>query len=367
MRIMYVITRSDWGGAQAHLYELIKYQVGIGNEVLVVVGNKGGFSEKVGNIIGVNLKILSDLQRELSVSKDLKIVIKLKTILKKFKPDILHLHSSKAGTVGRIAAIGLPVKVVFTVHGWAFTDGISAAKRLIYKMIERPLNHFTDATILVSKYDYKLGIQTNVLKKNKNAIVIYNGVEIAKSIKQDKKIVNNKTILTMTARFDRQKNQELLIKALVKVESNILVRFIGDGPSLSNMKILANDLHVQDKVEFLGYRSDVNTLLKETDIFILITNWEGLPISILEAMRLGIPVIASNVGGIDEEIETGISGILVENNIDEIVNAVDGLVNNVELQNNFSRTSIETINNKFIISDMDIKTNNLYRELIKSE
>lgn len=367
MRIMYVITRSEWGGAQAHLFELIKYQAQNGADVLVIVGNEGKFSEKILSVPNVELRIISTLQRNINILRDIRSIIEMKSILKNFQPNILHLHSSKAGTIGRVAALGLPTKVIFTAHGWAFTDGVSSGKQRIYKLIERILNRITDKTILVSRYDYNLGIRAKVIKNNQKAIVIYNGVEEVVNIEKRKKLKDTKTILTMTARFDQQKNQELLVRALTEVKSDVLVRFIGDGPSLDYVRGLATELRVKNKIEFLGYRSDVDELLQKTDIFILITNWEGLPISILEAMRYGIPTIASNVGGINEEIETGISGTLVKNNIQEVAMAIDELANNDELQNKFSINSISQVNKKFKLSQMNILTSELYRDITKNK
>lgn len=165
MRILYCITRSDWGGAQDHLFNLVKDQVRRRNEITVVVGQTGPLSERLATISGVNLFIMPTLVRNIDPKKDLKTIFALRRLIKKYQPDILHLHSSKAGAVGRMAAIGMPVKVVFTAHGWAFTDGVSNLKKHLYARIERFLGRFTDVIFCVSRFDYNLALGKRIVKK----------------------------------------------------------------------------------------------------------------------------------------------------------------------------------------------------------
>ena len=126
MKILYCITSASWGGAQLHVLELCADQLKRGNEVIFIVGNEGPLLDKVKKLKGLKIIFLPSLVREINPINDMKAIIELRKIIKKESPDIIHLHSSKAGVVGRIAAIGLRkrVKVIFTVHGWAFTDGV---------------------------------------------------------------------------------------------------------------------------------------------------------------------------------------------------------------------------------------------------
>ena len=176
MKIMYCITSSSWGGAQLHVLELCQNQMKRGNKVIFLVGNNGPLLEKVRRIKGVRVILLPSLVREISFVKDITAVIKLRKIIKRERPDIVHLHSSKAGTLGRIASIGLNCKVIFTVHGWAFTEGVnSKIKKFIYRTIEKSVSRFTDLFICVSEYDRNLGMERGVLNPNSHVAVIHNG------------------------------------------------------------------------------------------------------------------------------------------------------------------------------------------------
>lgn len=215
MKIMYCITSSSWGGAQLHVLELCRDQINRGNQVTFVVGNKGPLLTKVKQVPGVKTIVLKSLHREISPINDLKAIVKLRHLIKKENPDILHLHSSKAGTLGRIAAIGLhsKTKVVFTVHGWAFTDGVpSGTKKNIYKVIEKLMTPLADLIICVSDFDKKIGMKYKVLNGKTKVVVIHNGSP-KPTVNKVNHVAHKPLRLVMIARFSKQKDQESLIKA----------------------------------------------------------------------------------------------------------------------------------------------------------
>lgn len=177
MKIVYVITQATWGGAQAHLYSLIERQVKIGNTVTLISGIEGRLSDQIKkNLPQVKLVIISNLVRQVSLINDFKAIRALRKLLKRLKPDILHLHLSKAGMVGRLAALGLSMKVVFTVHGWGFTPGVSKKQQLLIKLVEKTLRPLTTYYICVSRFDYQLGVENGIINESHPGVVIYNGV-----------------------------------------------------------------------------------------------------------------------------------------------------------------------------------------------
>lgn len=367
MKIMYCITRSNWGGAQANVYSLIESQIDHKNEVVLVVGEIGELTKRVKKLGNVKIIYLPVLKRSLDTANDFKAVIKLRKLIRNNKPDILHLHSSKAGAVGRLATIGLLDKpiVIFTAHGWAFSEGVgSKMKTSIYSHIEKFLAHFTDRIICVSQFDYDLAVSKRVFNKNCQGIVIYNGVE-----KHEQKTTilnhNEEVIITMTARFDTQKNQLLLIKALSKLNGlKYRVRLIGDGPYKEKCESEVQQLSLQNYVEFCGFRSDVDQLLKDSDIFTLITNYEGLPISIIEAMSFSLPIIASDVGGVKEEVVNGRNGYLVSNQPNDIAKKIEHLILEPSVRKSMGKESLAIFNENFQLSKFLRDTNNLYSKLL---
>lgn len=365
MRILYCITRSNWGGAQQHVYSLAMSQLKINNEVYLVVGESGELTERLKNT-SVKVIILKSLQRSIRPLQDIRAVFGLKKIINKINPQILHLHSSKAGVIGRIAAKGNDAKVIFTVHGWAFTEGISRIKRAVYTFIEKKMVRYTDKIICVSKYDLQLAKNCKVIsdENESKAIVIYNGT-LPSKYEHVRVKFHSIPVLTMVARFDNQKNQELLLNSISRLDSPISLNLIGEGEKLAAMKQYANKLKISNQINFLGFKNNVTDYLNNTDVFILISNYEGLPISIIEAMSVGLPIIASDVGGVSELINN--NGVVVKNNTADISKAIQYVLSNPSRLQQMSRNSIELFYKKFLLSQMVMKVNDVYVSLIKDE
>lgn len=364
MKILYFITTSNWGGASKHLYELCKYEAGKGNEIYLVTGNRGALLNKINKIQGVRTCVISSVKRNISPLNDIKSVFAFRKIIKKLHPDIVHLHSSKAGVIGRLAAISTNTKVVFTVHGWSFTDGVRTSKKKLYRSIERIMSRFTDLFICVSKFDLDIGYRDHVLSDKCNAVVIHNG---SKYIRRKKKVVINKVDplrLIMVARFSEQKNQLGLLKALCSLRSqNIKLSFIGDGPTLNKAKQFVNHHHLNDKVDFLGFKNNIGMYLDQNDVFILSTFYEGLPISIIEAMSHGLPIIASDVGGNRELVFNNKNGFLVKDK-NELENAIKQFLDRKKIKK-MGEESYEIFLKGFLLENCLEKIHTEYLLLLK--
>ena len=258
------------GGASVHLIELIKNATKVGMTVTVVVGGRGVLIERLEEL-KCEIISIDNLCRELNLVLDIKCIIQLVKVIKKINPDLLHLHSAKAGFVGRIAAWFCRVPVVYTVHGWPFTDGVSQLKKLIYRIIERLMIKFTDAVITVSKFDKQLALDYNF--SHQDIITpVQNGMPLNNCLDLNSKMNNPRLTgnirLIMVARFDQQKNQESLISSLSTIKNKEwTLDFIGDGPTLTLCKNKASELRLTDKVFFLGSCNDVNERLSKSDVF----------------------------------------------------------------------------------------------------
>lgn len=310
MKVLYVVTLSDLGGAQVHLFTIATELMKRGHEVAVVVGAAGWLTEALEEH-GVRCIILPSLRREISFCHDFAAVWHLRRIVKEYQPDLLHCHSSKAGIVGRIAAWSLGVPAVFTVHGWAFTEGVAPIKRRIYQCMEWMGGFFSARIICVSEYDRRLGAE-KLRRHREKMLTIYNAVSEEAPIRTGGS--SEPLRLVMVARFSQPKGQGDVIKSLFFLKKSgikVLVDFVGDGLELDGIRQLVDRLSLSDQVRFLGSQTHVEELLPAYDGFLLISRWEGFPISILEAMRAELPVIASDVGGVCEEVIHGKTGLLV--------------------------------------------------------
>lgn len=363
MKIVYVITKGTWGGAQSHVFSLIKDQVTRGSVVELVVGECGRLVDDVRqNFPQVKVYQVATLTNSLRPDKVLITVGKLRKILKRSKPDIVHLHSTVAGTVGRIASIGLNVKVLFTVHGSSFTPGVGKNRERFAKIVERALIPFTDKIIFVSRFDRDLwNTQLRGFQKKNKGIVIHNGVEDQQWPSETH--ATDKLELCMAARFVTPKNQELLINTIKKsaLSGRVHVTFLGEGEFLEKCKQLVGSATAS--FSFMGVVKDVAQYYQHADIVVLISNFEGLPISLIEALPLGKPIIASNVGGIPE-IVSAANGFRVDNTQESIGRCLEEAINKPGLLAKMGENSRRLYEQDFKIQGMLDKTNNVYRDLM---
>ena len=328
-KIAYIITLPDLGGAQSHLYEVMRNIPKYGYEPLLITGKEGWLTDKA-KAEGIHCHIVHDLVRPISPIKDFQAVRVIKKILKQEQPVLVHCHSSKAGIIGRIAAHGCKIPAIFTAHGWAFTEGVNPLKRMLYVCIENLAGYWTQKIICVSEYDRKLG--AHYLPKHKDKMVtIHNGIPDMPELVRDweKHPVGDVLNIIVVARFSPpKKNIEILhyLRKMLDKGMKITVTFVGDGPQLDMAKGESKRLHLEKNAIFLGARTDVAELLPKYDMFLLLSNWEGFPISILEAMRVGITVIASDVGGVNESVFNNINGWLIDHDDYNLFETISGVV-----------------------------------------
>lgn len=365
MKIVFVITRLDViGGASVHLLDLVEGVQRAGHDVEILGGGKGVFLDRI-EAAGIKCTSLKHLQREISLWHDFIGFFELRKQLKNAKPDLVHLHSSKAGILGRLAAKSLGVPAVFTAHGWAFTEGVSIRKRKLYLAIERFMVKFSDKIITVSEFDRQLALRSNV--GNKTLVnAVHNGMPNMPVVERGIKASIVKLI--MVARFDEQKDHSSLITAISQLEyKNWHLEFVGDGPLMKQTVADVKDLGLAEYVSFSGSCNDVAKRLEKSDVFLLISNWEGLPLTILEAMRSGLPVIASSVGGVPEAVTDGHTGFLVpRGNVQELSSAINKVLASEELRLAFGKAGRKKFDEEFLFDSMLKKTLNTYKQIIKN-
>lgn len=353
------------GGASVHLLGLMNGAKSQGHTVKLFFGGNGILKEKASEK-DLDYSPLKYLRRSINPYQDFLSFLELRKHLKKFNPDVVHLHSSKAGIIGRLAARSLKIKCVFTAHGWSFTDGVGKAKSLIYTFIEWLMAFFCQKIIAVSDYDKKLAINKNICTESK-IVTIHNGMPALLENKSNFK--NNRNIipqLIMVARFEEQKDQEFLIKTLFELKHiPWQMNFIGDGPSLKICEKFCDDLNLKDRFVFHGSKNNVSDYLSKSDIFLLVTKWEGLPLTIIEAMRAKLPVIATDVGGISELIDCGVNGFVYEKgSVDQLKKCILTLLEAPSAGEDMGEKGFEIYQSKFTEEKMIEKTLQLYKEII---
>jgi glycosyltransferase involved in cell wall biosynthesis len=248
-------------------------------------------------------------------------LIRLFRIIKKNRFHIVHTHTSFGGLAGRLAArlAGTPV-ILWEIHGYASHDYQNPLKRHLFMFIERFMDRFTDHYIAVSEAMKQEGIQKRIMVPEK-VTVIRNGVDVKSldidynvdKIKQALGLRGNSPVVGTVTRLEPQKAVDDLLRAAAIVKEQYprtTFLIVGNGPLRGPLEKMARDLHLDDQVRFIGWRSDIPEILSTFDIFCLSSLWEGLPMTLLEAMALGKPIVATDVGGVREVVEDGETGFL---------------------------------------------------------
>lgn len=297
MKILHVITLSELGGAQSVILNLAKSSVMDGHEVMVASSEGGDLWNELPD--QVKKQTVPSLQRAINLSKDWQVIKELKAIYRNFKPDVVHLHSSKIGILGRLA---FPKnRTIYTVHGF---DSIRVAfRKFLY--LEKLFQYRGKHIVAVSKYDNDNLIAEGI---NRNVSYIYNGIsDFKEDVTQkndDTQFLNlkktlqesNKFNVLCIARLAPPKRFDLFCETAEQLkEHNINFYWVGNKQAETNTP--AN-------VHCLGELTNAHRLLPFSHVFMLASDYEGMPMSILEALCYGIPVVASNVGGIVEVLNT---------------------------------------------------------------
>jgi len=269
----------------------------------------------------------------------------------------------------------LRVPVIFTAHGWAFTEGKGSLARYLLALAERLAAKVTKKIVCVSEHDKELALRFCVAPEQK-LIVIHNGMEPTLYINADGSKVRfelglkeDEILITMVARFVPQKDHDTLLRALGFLpESGFKVAFVGGGGREIFFRKKAGELGLRDNVIFLGERRDVPQILAASDIFVLSSNWEGLPRSIIEAMMAGLPVVATKVGGVPELVEDGVTGFLVPpKDPGALTEALQKLIADPELRRRMGEAGREKALQEFTLDRMLRETEKVYREVLGSK
>lgn len=353
----------ELGGAQIHVFDLAKALKKDGHDVIVLGAGSSVLTEEL-IAYGITYIPLKHLVVGVKPFYDIRAIFETHQVIKKLKPDLLAVHSSKAGIIGRLTAKSLRIPTVFTVHGWSFS-GELGYREMLYTFLEKWMSRLTEDVITVSNYDYNLALNNKIISAE-NMRVIHNGIPDDERCSLTKPYDSVTVKLLMIARFAEPKDQKLLLKALSQVSlKNWHLTFVGDGPLLEENKLFSEELGIRNKVVFAGQQKNVIDWLASANIFLLISKSEGLPISIIEAMREGLPIIASKVGGNEELIKHKQQGYLVQSESEkELISALERMISDAGLRRDFGESARQRFQKHFIFQVMYEETVDYYNEIV---
>jgi glycosyltransferase involved in cell wall biosynthesis len=366
VNIAYLITRADpIGGAQIHVRDLAFAVRDHGHRPALITSGGGplvdGFRQA-----GIPVVLLPNLTAPIRPWRDVQALGEIRRALLELQPDLVAAHSSKAGLLGRVAGRSLRIPVVFTVHGWAFTPGVPGARAAVYRRLERMAGPLASRLITVSEFDRRLALDARIAAPDR-IVTVHNGMpDVPPSLRADP--ARTPPRIVMVARFEPQKDHATLIHALAGLtQLPWELDLVGEGPGMPAMERLAGELGVGERIRFLGQRMDVPRLLADAQVAVLITNWEGLPLSILEAMRAGLPVVASDVGGIGETIHDGQTGHLVARGaVEQVRERLGRLLADAALRTAFGAAGRAFYERQFTLEHCVSRTLAVYESVIEA-
>lgn len=346
MKILYFITRSCLGGAQSVIINIANSLCHKHNVAVAAGIDDGEDASMLWDALDPAVKCyrIRPLVKRLNIIKDMQAASEMRMVYNDFKPDVVHLHSSKVGVLGRLV---LPSKkIIYTVHGF---DSIRIANRK-YLVVEKLLQNRCRFIVGVSQYDcdnlIKEGIKHNV-------ILVHNGLNVMRNdnIVTPASFSKTKKNIICIARISPQKNHKLFID-IASLLPNYNFIWIGNLEAITNSQ--------PDNCHFIGNLPNAGMYCRFADLFLLTSNYEGLPMVIIEAMSQGLPIVSSDVGGVYEIVKNGINGYVIPNDANEFVKKITSILEDEAVYHKMSLASNQIYNESLTVDKMVSKYFDLY-------
>ena len=302
-KILFVITKANWGGAQRYVFDLATALPQNEFEVSVAFGHKGRLADELIRA-GITVHEIKSLQRDVSFGADIASFFELRKLFKKLEPDTVHLNSSKAGGVGALAAraAGIP-NILFTAHGWPFWEPRNTVARAciwFFSWLTALLSHHV---VVISDYDLRVARAMPFV--GKKTLRIYNGIkpmtfgpgaDIRAAFPPGAKVTGT------VGELNKNKNQQALVEQ-ARANPEMHVAIVGEGTERGALEAKIKECGLGKRVKLFGFMP-ASEVLRGFDVFVLPSLKEGLPYVLLEARQAGLPIVANRVGGVGEILDS---------------------------------------------------------------
>ena len=382
IRVLRVIARMNMGGPAYNVALLSGRLDPDRYETLLVHGELGPGEASLATVAeayGAVVHQSPSLSPEVSPHSDPNALRELVHLVRTFRPDIVHTHTAKAGTLGRIAAVlaqrPRPV-IVHTYHGHVLEGYFGKAKSEAYRSIERGLARVSDCLIGVSEATVDDLVRLRVAPRAKFRVIPV-GLELERFVladpqaglafRQEIGAARDDVVFTFTGRLVPIKRVDLVLRAFARARAQgarVLLAVVGDGGCRAELERLAVELNLDGSVKFLGYRGDIEAITKGCDAAVLASDSEGTPVSLIEAAAAGRPSVAVGVGGVGEVVRNG-GGLLVRrDDPDALAAAMLRLADNRELRLAMGERARVNVLDRFATERLLAEVDDLYRELL---
>lgn len=367
-KILLLVTQADWGGVQSFLIRFAKQLMSEGREVLLAAGGEGELWAEAERA-GIPTRRLKLMTREINPLKDWSAIGELKQLIREFKPDAIHLNSSKMGVLGslasndsRLTTYDSPPWTVYRIGGWAFLEPIPDWKRWLYRAAEKYSAKYKDVIITVHPGDEKIARNMHFVPRH-GIVSVANGLDMLAFASRLRSRADARMTLGLPEHafvFGTVANAYATKGLLPYLESfariakdnaNVQGVIIGDGPELEMLKQRRRELGLENRITLTGHRDDAGTLYPAFDAFVLPSRKEGMPWTLLEAMAAGIPSIATDVGACKwmiTDADHAHAGLLVPpNDPVSLIEAMRKLLNDTVMREALSRGGKSNVQQRF--------------------
>ena len=391
LRVMRIIARLNIGGPARHVGLL---SVGLrdrGYQTTVAYGEpdstEGSLEELLPRDSGDHVK-LAGLGRRLNAFGDLRALVALIRLMFVVCPDVVHTHTAKAGVLGRLAGALYNLTrrrrhravIVHTFHGNVLAGYFSAPINAAIRVVERALAGVTDAIIAIAPEQRHELVERHHVARLAKVKVIRLGLDLTSLLGVDELTPNLRAelgvgqaavIVGYVGRLVPVKNVDLLIRGFVRlchsVPDSVLV-IAGDGPLRVALTELARDLGIAERVAFVGWRRDLDRLYRTMDLVALTSRNEGTPVALIEAMAAGRAVVATDVGGVADVVENGLTGLLVaSNDVEAVAQALIRLARSRDERERLGAAGRRRVADRYTASRLIDEVDALYRTALDTK
>lgn len=325
---------------------------------------------------GMVVHPIKNFVSEVSLFKDLHALWQIFMLLRRQKYDLIHTHNSKGGFIGRLAAFlagGPPV--IHGVHGFAFHENERWLRRVLFFALEKLAKHWSTRVICISQPLVELWIQSNLAPREKIR-KIYSGIEIMdfkrkynrSKIRTQLGLKPGQIAVGQVSKLWEGKGHEDIMNAcpkLIEQIPDLKVFFIGNGPICEKLQSMVDKKGLQNTIVFLGHCDNVPEITSALDIAVLASHFEGMGRVVLEAMAVGLPVVATRVGGIPDLVVDQKTGILIDSHSpQQLAHGILLLATNQELRKNMGSAGQKRVDKRFSASTMVEQIGQLYEEVL---
>jgi len=384
VKVLRVIARLNMGGPALHVAYLSEGLRERGYDTTLVAGTLARGEDSMSFVaeeLGVRVERVPELSREISPLRDLRAILRLAQLIRRERPQILHTHTAKAGAVGRIAALAAgharPPIIVHTFHGHVLRGYFDPVRAYGFRLLERWLATKTTTLIAVSPQVRDDLVHLGVAPREKFTVIRL-GIELDERISapdgaraETRRLLGvpqDAFVVGWIGRMTGVKNTDQVLAALKLLRDrgvDAYLCMVGDGPDRERLERRAHDLGVVKRCLFLGYQEEVARFYAAFDGMILTSVNEGTPVSAIESLAAGRPVVATRVGGVPDVVDDGEDGFLVDpGSTEQLADRLEELARNPELREQMGERGRARVPSRYAVTRLVEDMDRLYKSLL---